>query len=164
MTTSETTMTCRTDRSHAACQIVAAIALIGLWACSTGPVIVSPQAGAGGAPPSAGASRGAAKGGSASSLCALDGGDAELKPSDYDQSCKLDSDCVSVPAGNVCLPCVRSCSTGTVGQQAATAYRAAIAKLVPAGEPDVICHCPALFNPCCIDNLCHSDPQCQSSH
>jgi hypothetical protein len=147
---------------HAACQIAAVSALLGLSACGSGPVIIHVQAGAGGSAPSGGAGGAAADGGTM--VCAADGGDAEFSPSDYDQSCTVASDCVAVPQGDVCYPCIRSCPSGTVNRGAEAAYLADIAKVVPAGEPEARCNCPALFNPCCLDNKCHSDLQCQTAN
>jgi len=47
--------------------------------------------------------------GSGASAKNADAGCTEIQASNYDQSCKTDSDCVMVPVGNTCTGCIFAC-------------------------------------------------------
>jgi hypothetical protein len=84
-----------------------------------------------------------------------------IQTSNYDQSCKLDSDCVSVSEGNACLPCVVACQTGTINRCALPRYQNDISKTIGFSEMGgVRCHCPLELNPCCRGGVCHADLEC----
>ena len=88
-----------------------------------------------------------------------DGVVMNIAASDYEQSCRADSDCVSVPQGDLCLPCVPYCNTATVNRAAEAQYRADVADIV--GQRDgVVCHCPAAILPCCMAGKCSADLAC----
>ena len=83
-----------------------------------------------------------------------------ITSADYDRSCSVDSDCVSVPEGNVCEDCALHClQTGTVNKRVEAQYRSDVAKLVrqfPKGE----CSCPGTPDPCCVDRICRHVLSC----
>jgi hypothetical protein len=96
-------------------------------------------------------------------VCDEDGGVANIASADYDRSCSVDTDCVAVSEGNVCLPCLRMCPAGVVNQKVVQQYRSDLAQLSDP-DPEVECHCPAEFVPCCIAGQCHADPVCGQPH
>jgi hypothetical protein len=87
-----------------------------------------------------------------------------ISASNYDQSCKLDSDCVAIADGNACYPCVIACQTGgAINRSALSIYQSDISKTTGAQEAKgVHCGCPASFGPCCRSGVCHADLQCVS--
>jgi len=100
----------------------------------------------------------------ASSAMCTDAGSVEIAPANYDQTCSSASDCVAVPAGDVCFPCIRACTAGVVNTHAVASYRADISTAVGTSDPpDVRCNCPAEFSPCCLAGQCHAGPECQST-
>ena len=84
-----------------------------------------------------------------------------ISSTDYERSCSVDADCVSVPEGNVCDDCALHClQTGAVNKRVEAQYRSDVANLVrqfPKGE----CKCPYTPDPCCVDSICRHDPSCQ---
>ncbi len=87
-----------------------------------------------------------------------------IEPSNYDQSCSVDSDCVAVAAGNACFPCLVECRVGgAINQNALPSYESDISKTTGAEEPTVLpCGCPVGFVPCCRGGVCHADLQCEN--
>jgi hypothetical protein len=85
-----------------------------------------------------------------------------IEPSNYDQSCKVDSDCVNVSKGDACLPCIVSCpSGGAINRGDLPKYQSDISKTVGYNElTGVVCHCPAIEIPCCRAGTCHADLEC----
>ncbi len=82
-----------------------------------------------------------------------------IQASSYDQSCKVDSDCVAVGEGNACYACQIACPNAAINASAKARYLADIPKTAATGQ---FCGCPAAFNPCCRAGICHADLQCQS--
>ena len=71
----------------------------------------------------------------------------DFEPSDYDNSCQVDSDCVAVPQGDLCtqLTCEIGCKTGAVNARVAPAYKANVAARTAAQYAhwsSTVCHCP----------------------
>jgi hypothetical protein len=97
--------------------------------------------------------------------CAVneDAGCTEIQASSYDQSCKTDSDCVTVNVGNACAECVFACAenVGAINAGAMAQYNADVAK-TPAGVAS--CNCPSegIVVSCCRSGQCHADNECSS--
>ncbi len=97
--------------------------------------------------------------------CAVDedAGCTEIEASNYDQSCKSDSDCVTVSVGNACEKCVFACgeNVGAINAAAIAQYTADVA-MTPAGVG--FCGCPSVgvVVPCCRSGQCHADNECSS--
>jgi hypothetical protein len=88
-----------------------------------------------------------------------------IQASSYDQSCKVDSDCVGVAEGNACFPCVIQCqSGGAINRTALASYQSDLSKTIGAREATSVppCGCPATFAPCCRGGTCHADLECQN--
>jgi len=87
-----------------------------------------------------------------------------IQASNYDQSCTVDSDCVSIAVGDACYPCVVACQTGgAIHRSALSSYQSDIAKTIGAGETSgVPCECPGETLPCCRGGICHVDFTCES--
>ncbi len=65
------------------------------------------------------------------SLALVDCTDANvqlIQASNYDQSCKTDSDCVAVSEGNACIPGFGNCPMATINVGAMAQYNADVAK------------------------------------
>ncbi len=84
--------------------------------------------------------------------------------SNFDQSCKTDSDCIAVAEGNSCYACSLSCPNAAINRSALSTYQSDVAKAIP---PEARCggpvHCPAAFPPCCRSGACRADLSCQSA-
>jgi hypothetical protein len=84
----------------------------------------------------------------------------------YDQACTKDSDCVPVGQGNVCDPCLLTCTTTAINARALKQF---LKDLVgtPAGAPSprAACSCAhsAGFAPCCQGGVCRADVSCLAS-
>ena len=76
--------------------------------------------------------------------CAVDSdaGCTEIQASSYDQSCKGDSDCVTVSVGNACAECIFACgeNVSAISIGAMAQYTADVDK-TPAGAAE--CGCPS---------------------
>jgi hypothetical protein len=58
-----------------------------------------------------------------------------ISSADYDRSCSVDADCVSVPEGNLCEDCALYClQTGAVNKRVEAQYRSDVATLVRPGS------------------------------
>jgi hypothetical protein len=83
-----------------------------------------------------------------------------ISSADYDRSCSVDADCVSVPEGDVCEDCALHClQAGAVNKRVEAKYRSDVANLVrqfPKGE----CRCPGTPDPCCVDRVCRHELSC----
>jgi hypothetical protein len=69
-----------------------------------------------------------------------------IRASDYNQSCKADSDCVRVFSGDTCVAC--PCPNSTINKNAAAGYH----PLIPVGGP--ACACPMPGIPTCVSGVC----------
>ncbi len=86
-----------------------------------------------------------------------------IQASSFDQSCKVDSDCVAVGEGDVCYPCIVACSNAAINVSAKGQYDSVVSNTAPTNNGDTTnCNCPASFNPCCRDGICHADLECQN--
>ena len=85
-----------------------------------------------------------------------------IQASNYDQSCKVDSDCVNVAAGNACYPCLVLCGAGgVINRNALASYQNDISKTIGFKEmSSVMCNCPGILFPCCRTGICRADLQC----
>jgi sulfatase modifying factor 1 len=123
--------------------------------------------GSSGAPSGSGAVTGSivATAGASSGMATVDedAGCTEIAASSYDQSCKSDTDCVTVNVGNACAECVFACAenVGAINAGAMGQYTADLAK-TPAGV--ALCNCPSegIVVPCCRSGQCHADNECLS--
>jgi hypothetical protein len=81
----------------------------------------------------------------------------------YDRACGTDADCVGVGQGNVCDPCLLTCTTTAINVQALPQFKKDLAG-TPAGDPSprVACSCAhsAGFAACCRDGVCRADVTC----
>ena len=86
------------------------------------------------------------------------GPSCSMSASQYDNSCKVDSDCVAVPSGDPCVAsCASICSTAALNVRVASQYLADFRALVPGGNDTVVCFCPCLAaQPCCRQGVCHN--------
>ncbi len=83
-----------------------------------------------------------------------------ISSADYDRSCSVDADCVSVPEGNVCENCALHClEAGAVNKRVEAQYRSDVASLVRQ-FPKPACRCPGMRDPCCISRVCRHDVSC----
>jgi hypothetical protein len=88
-----------------------------------------------------------------------------IQASSYDQSCKVDSDCVGVAEGNACYPCTVQCQAGgAINRNALASYQSDLSKTIGARGATSVppCGCPATFYPCCRGGSCHADLECQN--
>jgi hypothetical protein len=89
-----------------------------------------------------------------------------ISDSNYDQSCKVDSDCVVIAEGNACYLCVVQCATGgAINRNALLRYQNDISKTIGAhDEPQSnLCNCPLTSGACCISGVCTVSFECESS-
>ncbi len=80
-------------------------------------------------------------------------------PSDYDQSCVVDSDCVAVGEVAMCPSnaCANECEFGIVSARVVAEYRAAIAAAIADVPPPVFpdfCNCEIVLIPRCRSGRC----------
>jgi hypothetical protein len=76
--------------------------------------------------------------------------------SNYDQSCRTDSDCVPVEEGNFCDPGSNNgCTNAAINQSALSRYNAALAQ-TQAGVCIGLAGCPEEIGPCCRQGICTS--------
>jgi hypothetical protein len=81
-----------------------------------------------------------------------------IQSSNYDQSCKTDSDCVAVSEGNACYPGFLNCPTATINVGAQSQYNADVAR-TNAGVCVALSSCVDEPGPCCRGGTCVTD-QC----
>jgi hypothetical protein len=87
-----------------------------------------------------------------------------IQASNYDQSCKTNSDCVSISEGNACdlLPC---CPNATISKGAFAQYQSDLAKTrlgscsIP---PTYGCSC-GTYDFCCLNGSCQWDVACSGA-
>jgi hypothetical protein len=83
-----------------------------------------------------------------------------ISSEDYDRSCSVDTECVSVPEGSVCEDCALYClQAGAVNKRVEAQYRSDVATLVRQ-FPKPACRCPGPRDPCCINGVCRHDLSC----
>jgi hypothetical protein len=76
-----------------------------------------------------------------------------IRASDYDQTCAVDSDCVAVDEGDLCVPNHCDCGSAAISAGAQAQYEldySAKLSVVPAGH----CPCPPEANPLCDHGVC----------
>jgi hypothetical protein len=89
-------------------------------------------------------------------VCAADASAQRIVPTNYDQSCAVDSDCVAVGFGDPCTQCLY-CANGAINETSEAQYRADRAKT----PESPICFCAfAPAGPCCVDGMCQVGSQC----
>jgi hypothetical protein len=76
-----------------------------------------------------------------------------VRVSDYDNSCKTDSDCVDAFSGDTCSGPCAGCENVTINVSAWLRYRADLAR-TPFGFCDISCNCPGWGRPQCVDGIC----------
>ena len=92
-------------------------------------------------------------------ICAPDAAPWLIQASNYNTSCSVDSDCVTVGGfGDACLECF-NCGRGAVNRSSEAKYQADLAASPAAGT---MCNCPPFPNgPCCVGGVCQvSDTLC----
>jgi hypothetical protein len=89
-----------------------------------------------------------------------------ISASNYDQSCKVDSDCVAIAVGDACYACLVQCMTGgAINRSDLSRYQSDLSKTIGAqeiGGMPVPCGCPAYSGPCCRSGFCTSGLECLS--
>jgi len=133
------------DAAAAPSACVAAGGQCGASACST----LGPQ--------SCGAVGGACCLDGVGAACAAEGG-KPIAASSYDQSCRVDSDCVAIGVGNACYPCEVLCpGAAAIGTASLAQYMSDIADS-PAGKGNFVCDCPFVSDAsvCCSAGACSS--------
>ncbi len=86
----------------------------------------------------------------------LDAGlSCNLSASQYDNSCKVDSDCVEVPGGNPCSASTCHCPT-TLNVDVASKYMNDYTALSATVAGTGSCPCPCLSGPCCRQGVCNN--------
>jgi hypothetical protein len=106
-----------------------------------------------------GVSGNANRGGSPVVIASDAGAPCQLPPSDLDDSCTVNSDCVAVPGGDPCSPnCLAPCLAGAVNVRVAAMYTADFDRLSGGSWRSFFppCSCPCAAGPCCRQGLCHS--------
>jgi hypothetical protein len=81
-----------------------------------------------------------------------------LSASQFDSSCKVDSDCVGVPSGDPCAAnCASICPTAALNIGVAAQYLADLRALVPVSNNSIVCSCPSIaVRPCCRQGACYN--------
>jgi hypothetical protein len=90
-----------------------------------------------------------------------DGGAQPILATNYDQSCKTDSDCVAISEGNFACPGASACLNAAIRKSAYAQYQADVAK-TRAASCVVLVGCPAEPIPCCRAGTCLEDFTCLS--
>lgn len=90
------------------------------------------------------------------------GGCAMIQASNYDQSCTVDSDCLSVWSGTSCAPGVCECPNSVIGVSARGQYLADTSAIVPDSKMLSLCNCAAVPPPCCRQGTCQYYIDCSS--
>lgn len=75
-----------------------------------------------------------------------------VRPSNYDHSCKTDSDCVAVPEGDPCVSGGVSCRTTAISMGAYAQYQSDVANNATSCGNDG--PCPPDPRPCCVGGQC----------
>ena len=94
--------------------------------------------------------------------CALAGSCTPIASS-YDQSCKVDSDCVSVHAGDSCDLCALNCPNTAISVSAQAQFMADLVNTPAAiSAQRMACagDCTFQFGPCCIGGMCQMGDRC----
>jgi hypothetical protein len=94
-----------------------------------------------------------------------DGGACMILASNYDQSCRVDSDCILIAQGNYCTPgCL--CREGVVNYGALPRFVADVSKAPIAADAmsagDAGCPCLVPSGPCCRAGMCQLGARCQN--
>ena len=78
-----------------------------------------------------------------------------MSASQYDNSCKVDSDCVAVPLGDPCMvSCASICLAAALNIRVAYQYTADFAVLNAGRNEGVFCGCGCSTEPCCRQGIC----------
>ena len=98
--------------------------------------------------------------------CIEDAGVKLIQASDYDQSCKVDTDCRSIGEGNACVPCAFACGLGAaINVSALAQYNSDVANTpaVAVKFGGLICAsaCAEAFGPCCVGGRCQTSTTSQ---
>ena len=76
----------------------------------------------------------------------------DIEPSAYDQSCKVDSDCVAISTGDICSGYDCACPNGAISAGDQARYEQAVSSVEPGPGP--LCECPALGSARCLESKC----------
>jgi hypothetical protein len=89
-------------------------------------------------------------------------GTQNIMASNYDQSCRTDSDCVAIEEGNFCNPGANDgCTNAAINKSALAQYQADLAK-TQAGVCYGLSGCGAEFGPCCQSGMCSVNFACNN--
>jgi hypothetical protein len=84
--------------------------------------------------------------------------------SNYDQSCKIDSDCGAMAEGNFCIPGANICpSAAAINRSAYPKYQTDVAKTTASFCQTVPGGCGLAFGACCRRGLCQNGIECSDS-
>jgi len=86
------------------------------------------------------------------------GPSCSMSASQYDSSCKGDSDCVGVPEGDPCAGnCLSMCPTSALNVRVASQYLSDLKALSAGRNQNVVCNCPCIAaQPCCRQGFCYN--------
>lgn len=87
----------------------------------------------------------------------------QIRASDYEQACSVDSDCVAISEGNACEACALGCTNAAINMSDESKYEDDVGA-VPKRTVQISCDCPEQYPPCCVDGQCRADAQCESSN
>lgn len=100
-------------------------------------------------------------GGAAEAVRCSDPGSQVIATSSYATSCRLDSDCVAVAAGDFCNPLAGfACPEATIARSALGIYEQDVARTEVALCDGEYQGCPAILGPCCRHGTCQMDTSC----
>lgn len=145
---------CSSSSGQAQCEAAGGQCVLGgAWCSNHGPQDCNPDRNPGGA------------------FCCLSGlcTAPPVQATNYDQTCTVDSDCVSVAEGNPCMPCGFGCTSGaTINVGALTKYRTDIANtpaVLSAADGGCLDTCGTVsgrsdYGTFCCGGMCHVGGPC----
>ena len=87
-----------------------------------------------------------------------------IQASDYDQSCKVDTDCRQIAVGNACVPCAFGCPLGgAISVSGLAQYRSDIANTPAVGQGCPLIPCETTMFSCCLGGKCQLASQCANA-
>jgi hypothetical protein len=76
----------------------------------------------------------------------------DIQPTNYDQSCKADSDCVAITSGQACTGYDCACANAAINKDDLQSYEQLHSTVQPGPGP--LCECPALGFAHCAESKC----------
>jgi hypothetical protein len=90
--------------------------------------------------------------------------DADIRASNYDQTCQTNSDCVLVVEGQVCAPCAVCAPLSAINRSALSQYEADVANIVApvTGGGGCAPCCGPIIVACCQSGRCRAGTSCSA--